>query len=163
MAEIEPPQTPPGLCEVRSMILDQMILSRPPDPAGDAPVEKLTEADAAEMLALATLTEPGPFTRKAQALGIFYGVRIDGRLAAMAGERLKVDGHSELSGVCTHPDFRGRGLARLLSIFVTRQILARGETPFLHTRHPNLPATRLYESIGYTQRTALHLVGMVRA
>ncbi len=138
-----------------------MVLSRQPEAAEDVPIEPLTEAHAAEMLALAQLTEPGPFTLKAQALGTFYGIHLDGRLAAMAGERMKVAGFSELSGVCSHPDFRGRGLARMLSVFVTRKIVARGETPFLHAWVDNVGAIRLYETIGYTVRARLH-VAIVR-
>ncbi len=162
LVEIMPPATPPGLVAVRTGAVTQMILARPAAAVDDARIEKLTEADAAEMLALAQLTEPGPFTLKAQALASFHGIRIDGRLAAMAGERMKVAGHSELSGVCVHPDFRGRGLARLLSIFVTRQILARGETPFLHAWENNTPAIRLYESIGYVQRATFNLLAVVK-
>ena len=108
------------------------------------------------ILALAKLTQPGPFTLRAQALGDFFGVRIDGRLAAMAGERMKQEGYAELSGVCAHPDFRGRGLARLLSVFVARRILARGETPYLHAWADNIAAIGLYDSIGFQTRTMLN-------
>lgn len=146
---------PPGFAVVRGGPAVQMTLAQTPEPVADARIERLTEADAAEMLALAKLTEPGPFTLRAQALGDFFGVRIDGRLAAMAGERMKQEGHTELSGVCAHPDFRGRGLARLLSIFVMHRILARGEAPYLHAWANNLAAIRLYESIGFKTRTML--------
>jgi ribosomal protein S18 acetylase RimI-like enzyme len=139
----------------------QMILKAAPAAVADARIEKLTEADAAEMLALATLTKPGPFTLRAQALGDFYGIRIDGRLAAMAGERMKQEGFAELSGVCSHPDFRGRGLARLLSVFVTHRILARGETPYLHAWASNTTAIRLYETIGFELRSEMN-VAIVR-
>jgi predicted GNAT family acetyltransferase len=151
---------PPGFVPVVAAPGVQMVLARAPAAIADPPVERLTEADAAEMLALAKLTEPGPFTLKAQALGAFFGVRIDGRLAAMAGERMQVEDYSEMSGVCTHPDFRGHGLARLLSIFVTHQILARGQTPFLHAWAGNTAAIRLYESIGYDLRTPMHVAAV---
>jgi predicted GNAT family acetyltransferase len=139
----------------------QMILKRPPPKVSDARIEKLGEADASEMLALATLTKPGPFTLRAQALGEFFGVRHDGRIAAMVGERMKRDGLAEISGVCAHPDFRGRGLARQLSIFVTHKILERGETPFLHAYASNAAAIRLYESIGFELRSMMN-VAMIR-
>jgi predicted GNAT family acetyltransferase len=115
------------------------------------------------MLDLATLTRPGPFSLKAQALGEFHGVRIDGRIAAMAGERMKQEGYAELSGVCVHPDFRGRGLARLLSIYVTHRIRARGETPYLHAWASNTPAITLYEKIGYGTRVRLNVRVVRRA
>ncbi|TGU85202.1 GNAT family N-acetyltransferase, partial [Mesorhizobium sp. M00.F.Ca.ET.151.01.1.1] len=97
-----------------------MITGQALQTVADPRIEQLTRQDAAEMLALASLTKPGPFTLEALSLGEFWGVKIDGRLAAMAGERMKQPGYSELSGVCSHPDFRGGGLARLLSLFVAK-------------------------------------------
>jgi ribosomal protein S18 acetylase RimI-like enzyme len=135
----------------------QLILMRPPPKVADARITRLTEADAAEMLEIATLTKPGPFTLKAQALGEFFGVKIGGRLAAMAGERMKQDGFTEISGVCTHPDFRGQGLARLLSIFMAHRILERGETPYLHAYATNQAAIGLYESIGFEVRREMNV------
>jgi predicted GNAT family acetyltransferase len=146
-----------GLTCVTATSVVQMILTRTPATVSDERIERLTEVDAAEMLALATLTRPGPFTLEAQALGEFFGVRIGDRLAAMAGERMKQEGYSEISGVCTHPDFRGRGLGRLLSVFMTDRVLARGETPYLHTYATNAAAIGLYESIGYDTRAVLNV------
>jgi predicted GNAT family acetyltransferase len=113
---------------------------------------KLTDADAPEMLALATLTEPGPFLARTHAMGSFLGIRIAGRLAAMAGERFRFPGYTELSGVCTHPDFRGRGFARTLSAAVSANIESRSERPFLHAWKSNLAAISLYESLGFELR-----------
>ncbi|WP_296820797.1 GNAT family N-acetyltransferase [Brevundimonas sp.] len=118
---------------------------------------ELGDADAAEMLALATLTQPGPFFESTHRLGGFIGVRIDGRLAAMAGERMKPEGFTEVSGVCTHPDFRGRGLGAALSRVVANRILARGETPFLHAWHDNAAAIGLYERLGFRLRTKVNV------
>lgn len=98
----------------------------------DDGVSVLGDTDAADMLALARLTEPGPFLPRTHTMGRFIGLRIDGRLAAMAGERMRFPGHVEVSGVCTHPHFRGRGLARRLSAAVAAEIQRRGEQPFLH-------------------------------
>ncbi len=157
LAEAGPIALPPGLAVTTTAAVVQMVLTRPPEPVADARIEPLNGADAEEMLALALLTKPGPFTRGARALGEFYGIRIDGRIAAMAGERMKQVGFAELSGVCSHPDFRGRGLARLLSVFVTHRILARGETPYLHAYTTNRPAITLYETIGFEKRTTLNI------
>lgn len=124
----------------------------------DDRVEPLGWADADEMLALATLTKPGPFTARALELGRFWGVRQQGRIVAMAGERLVADGYTELSGVCTHPDVRGQGLGRLMSSFVSGQISAKGEAAFLHCFATNATAIGLYESIGYRVRTPMNVV-----
>lgn len=156
LLDADPIVLPPALVVVLSVKVTQMTLVRPPEPMPDPRIQRLDEADAEEMLNLATLTKPGPFTLKAQALGEFFGIRIDGRIAAMAGERLKIDGHAELSGVCSHPDFRGRGLARVLSVFVMHRILDRGEAPFLHAWTTNTPAIRLYETIGFEVRAELN-------
>ncbi|HZP18968.1 MAG TPA: GNAT family N-acetyltransferase [Bauldia sp.] len=156
--EADEPAVPPSFVPVVAAPVVQMVLADPPAPVADPRIEKLSEADAPEMLELATLTRPGPFTLRAQALGDFFGVRIGGRLAAMTGERMKVDGYSEVSGVCSHPDFRGKGLARLLSVHVTRRLLDRGETPYLHAWASNTAAIRLYETIGFRVRATLNAV-----
>jgi predicted GNAT family acetyltransferase len=128
----------------------------------DQRIEKLGEADAAAMLELASLTKPGPFTMRAQALGDFWGIKENGRLIAMAGERLKLDGLTELSGVATHPDFQGKGLGRLMTLYVAGKIFAKGEQPFLHTYATNAVAIRLYESLGFKLRTRMNVAVIER-
>jgi ribosomal protein S18 acetylase RimI-like enzyme len=161
LPEVNDLAIPPGFTTVFAAPLVQMVLVREPPEMPDVRIGRLTDDDAAEMLDLAAVTRPGPFTLKAQALGPFYGIRLDGRLAAMAGERMKQVGFEEVSGICTHPDFRGRGLARVLSVLVTRRTLARGVTPYLHAFASNQAAIRLYESIGFTVRRELN-VAMIR-
>jgi predicted GNAT family acetyltransferase len=149
---------PTDLVEVKSAKGVQMVaaagISVTPD-RGD--IRTLTDADAPEMLALATLTEPGPFLGRTHTMGTFLGIRIDGRLAAMAGERMRFPGYTEVSGVCTHPDFRGRGLARRLSAAVLADIVARGDQPFLHAWKSNHAAITLYKSLGFTLRTEVNV------
>lgn len=117
--------------------------------------EPLGEADAGEMLALATLTAPGPFFDKTHRLGDFIGVRQNGRLIAMAGERMKPDSFTEVSGVCTHPDHRGQGFASALMRVVTQRILERGEQAFLHAYAANTATIALYETLGFRVRTTV--------
>ncbi len=126
-------------------------------PAWDADFEILAlgDADAAQMLALATLTKPGPFFSRTHQLGSFVGVRADGKLVAMAGERMRPVGYTEASGVCVHPDHRGKGYAARLLREVTARILARGERAFLHSYADNATAIGLYESLGYRGRRKL--------
>jgi ribosomal protein S18 acetylase RimI-like enzyme len=136
----------------------QMICSAlRPGPA-DLAFESLSEADAPEMLALATLTKPGPFFDRTHRLGDFIGVKRDGRLIAMAGERMKPAGFTEVSGVCTHPDFRGQGLAGAMMRIVTERILARGEQAFLHAYAENTGAIGLYERLGFSIRTPVTVI-----
>jgi len=151
------------LSALSSASLVQMIAEQPVLTVSDARVQRLTQDDAVEMLALASLTKTGPFTLEALRLGDFWGVKIDGRLAAMAGERMKQPGHSELSGVCSHPDFRGGGLGRLLSLFVANRIFARGEIPYLHAYASNTAAIGLYESIGFRLRSMMNMAVVQRA
>ena len=151
------------LSALSSASLVQMIAEQPVLTVSDARVQRLTQDDAVEMLALASLTKTGPFTLEALRLGDFWGVKIDGRLAAMAGERMKQPGHSELSGVCSHPDFRGLGLGRLLSLFVSNRIMARGEVPYLHAYANNANAIGLYESIGFKLRSEMNVAVVQRA
>lgn len=153
---------PAALSAISTASLVQMIAEQPVQAVSDERIRRLTQDDAAEMLALAALTRPGPFTLEALSLGDFWGVKIDGRLAAMAGERMKQPGYTELSGVCSHPDFRGGGLARRLSLFVANQIMTRGEIPYLHAYASNVAATGLYESIGFRLRSMMNMAVVQR-
>lgn len=141
----------------------QMIADGPLPVVEDERIARLGEADAADMLELATLTQPGPFTLRALVLGNFWGIRDQGRLVAMAGERLKVNGMTEVSGVCTHPDVRGRGLGKLMTRYAAGQISATGQQPFLHTYALNAAAIALYEKIGFRIRTRMHVAVMTRS
>lgn len=153
---------PPEISAASTASLVQMIAEPPMADLADGRIRQLTKDDAAEMVALASLTRPGPFTLEALSLGNFWGITIDGRLAAMAGERMKQPGYSELSGVCTHPDFRGGGLARLLSVFVAGRIAARGEVAYLHAYDSNAAAIGLYESIGFRLRNRMNMAVVQR-
>ncbi|MBW8900652.1 MAG: GNAT family N-acetyltransferase [Massilia sp.] len=102
-----------------------------------------------QAMALAMLTRPGPFGPRTIELGDYFGIFDDGRLVAMAGERMAAADLREVSGVCTHPDFQGRGLARRLMLKLVRRQLARGETPFLHAMSANRRAHDLYLGMGF--------------
>jgi len=108
--------------------------------------------DAAEMVALAELTRPGPFATSTVDLGGYLGVRRKGRLVAMAGRRLQLPGWIEISAVCTHPHHRGQGLARLLIAAVDAAIRQQGHRAFLHAIHQNTTAIKLYDQLGFTTR-----------
>jgi predicted GNAT family acetyltransferase len=150
--EADPPEQLAGVVITPGDPISQMVTEAPIFAPADFDVVELGDEDAPEMLALATLTKPGPFFARTHQLGDFIGVRIAGRLAAMAGERLKLPGFTEVSAVCTHPDFRGRRLAAGLMSLVTRAIVERGETPFLHVYDHNVSAIRLYEALGWRRR-----------
>jgi predicted GNAT family acetyltransferase len=108
--------------------------------------------DVPAMMELTALTKPGPFGLRTHELGHFVGIRIDGQLAAMAGERMKPADYTEITAICVHPSHRGRGYGQLLLGVVARQIVARGEIPFLHVFSDNGSAIALYLRQGMTIR-----------
>ncbi|GHB32258.1 hypothetical protein GCM10010377_23200 [Streptomyces viridiviolaceus] len=112
----------------------------------------LGPADVPEILELVARTRPGPFLPRTVLLGTYLGIRHRGRLIALAGERLRLPGWTEISAVCTDPDHRGRGLATRLVRAVAAGIRERGDTPFLHAAASNTHAIGLYESLGFTLR-----------
>jgi predicted GNAT family acetyltransferase len=148
------PPLPETFEVVMASQIDQFVGIAPPGIARRTDIHALSSDDVPEMLALTELTKPGPFLPRTHELGAFYGVRIGGRLAAMAGERLKLPGHTEITAVCTHPDFRGMGLAAALIAHVAEEIQARGETPFLHVFSHNASAIAVYRRLGMTFRRA---------
>ncbi|GAB1817616.1 GNAT family N-acetyltransferase [Herbidospora sp. RD11066] len=121
------------------------------EPFADA--EVLGPDDVPDMLDLVARTEPGPFLPRTIEMGTYLGVRHEGKLIAMAGERLHPPGWTEISAVCTDASFRGQGLATRLVLAVAAGIRARGETPFMHASASNVNAIRLYEKLGFTLRT----------
>ena len=146
----------PGLRVVSSVALLQMVLEGKAPDTSDGKKKPvfvdLGEPDVPEMMALTELTKPGPFNRRTREMGDYVGVREDGRLIAMAGERLRVPGYTEVSAVCTHPDHLGRGYAAFLMSEIIGRIVERGERPFLHVRPENARAVGLYERLGFEKR-----------
>jgi predicted GNAT family acetyltransferase len=146
----EPARSAAGLTLTVQFLLEQMICRswRCLSPS-DVKIEDLAEADVPEMLALTALTEPGPFSDRTICLGGYCGIRDQGRLVAMAGRRTAIPGHREVSAVCTHPSYRGRGYGAALVCAVSHRIIRDGELPYLHVRQSNSSAISLYRRLGY--------------
>jgi ribosomal protein S18 acetylase RimI-like enzyme len=155
------PRIPDRWTLVRGGVLVQMVAEEPTpvsiaEPKG-VTLRVLTAGDAPAMVELAQLTEPGPFRLRTMELGTFFGIFEERRLLAMAGKRLHVPGYVEVSGVCTHPEARGRGYARLLMSCVMEEIAAEGKKPFLHSFAQNYGAIRVYEDLGFRVRRSFEL------
>lgn len=155
---------PAGTREVKRAVLTQMVAEGPPPPPreGEPPIVPLGEEDGLEMAALAEHAKPGPWGPKTHRYGPFFGIRENGRLLAMAGQRILVPGMAEVSGVSTWADCRGRGLARALIGHVMREMVARGEQPFLHSYADNAGAIALYESLGFRIRREVHVLAIAK-
>jgi len=146
------PELPEGWSLHAYARLAQMICTVP-IPVVDGPsIIELSGADRADVLELTALVYPHYFRPRTMEMGRYFGIYQHGRLAAMAGERMGWDTHQEISAICTHPDFAGRGYARRLTAMLTNDNLARGRTPFLHASHENHRALRMYEQLGYAYR-----------
>ena len=126
---------------------------------GSDEVAPLGADDADDILELVDLTRPGPFAPRTYEFGGYVGIRRHGQLVAMAGERMRPEGWAEVSAVSTHPEHRRQGLAELLVRVVVAGIVAREETPYLHTGVDNVDAIRLYEAMGFTIRRHTRFVG----
>lgn len=130
-----------------------------PAGAADSEVVELGPADVPEMLDLVARTRPGPFWPRTRELGTYLGIRGNGSLVAMAGERLRPPGWTEISTVCTTPESRGRGHATRLITTLTTRILSRSERPFLHAAETNTGAIALYERLGFRTRRGVAFRG----
>jgi predicted GNAT family acetyltransferase len=150
------PVTAPAEFKVLLAKPGEQMIGMPAETAGrTADIVTLGPDDAPAMLELTKLTKPGPFTLRTHELGTFLGIRLDGQLVAMAGERMKPANYTEITAVCVHPAHRGRGYAQILLGAVARQIAARGEIPFLHVFSDNDSAIALYRRQGMEIRRRL--------
>lgn len=159
-----PATPPPDWAQVFVLQGRQLVWAGdgPPAPAREpaaAGVVELGADDVPEMLDLVARTQPGPFRPRTRELGTYLGVREHGRLVAMAGERLRPPGWTELSAVCTAPEARGRGHAARLVSTLAAAALSRGDRPFLHVAEANTVAIRLYERLGFTSRAQVTFRG----
>jgi len=141
---------PPGWHVEKEARMFKMVWQAavPADDAAPDAIPLRTE-HASQAVELAKLTNPGPFGIRTPDLGEYFGYFDGGRLIAMAGERMCAGDLHEISGICTHPDFQGRGLARKLTLKLVRRQLQRGKTPFLHVMSHNAPARALYDKMGF--------------
>ncbi|MEH2508141.1 putative GNAT family acetyltransferase [Bradyrhizobium sp. AZCC 1578] len=136
---------------------EQMIGTPVEKPANGVDIVTLGVDDVPAMIELTELTKPGPFSARTHELGTFLGIRVDGQLVAMAGERMKPGQYTEITAVCVHPSHRGRGYGQMLLSAISRQIVSRGEIPLLHVFTNNHSAIALYRRQGMEIRRRLHV------
>jgi predicted GNAT family acetyltransferase len=159
----EPVSETGDLVVVAHKHIDQMTCDRQHGSPHTEHITELGPADVPDILHLVELTKPGPFSAGAIVLGTYLGIRHAGKLIAMAGERMRFDGFTEVSAVCTHPGYRGWGYASSLICALDRKIYARGETPFLHLYSDNTIAAGLYTKLGFTHQRRLIVTVLRRA
>jgi predicted GNAT family acetyltransferase len=159
---------PPGYLELDAKwkvrndnALLQMVFEKPSfDLTLDASIRALAAADVPEMLALTQLAKPGPFFENTIDFGGYFGFFVEGRLVSMAGTRLAAGPYTEVSAVCTHPDFVGQGLAQRVLPYVMHYIQQQGQIPYLQLYPDNLPALRLYQRLGFVERANLRVYSL---
>ena len=153
--------TPAGWKELFREEVTQYVSTDLPPPGDEVELIELGAADSEEMVALAKLTEPGPFSAETYKTGRYFGHRHNGALIAMAGERMRVAGWGEVSAVCVHPDGVRQGLGGILTLAAAQAIQARGDRACLHVRDGNDPAHGLYRKLGFEVRRTIE-VGVYR-
>jgi len=144
-------------------LLAQMICPTRIDPVDGPEIIELSDTHRVDVLALTALVYPHYFRPRTMELGRYFGIYRDGRLAAMIGERMGMDDQQEISAVCTHPDYSGRGYARQLLARLSDDNLERGRIPFLHVSQDNRRAMRLYAQNGYHLRCEIPFWSLRRA
>lgn len=158
-----PVALPAGVEVIRIADVLQMIV----DEWNPVPVQlammPLGEPDERQMVELVELTKPGPFAPKARLMGTFRGLLDDGRLIAMSGERMRTPTFTEISAVCTHPDYRGRGYAKQFVSQGGNEIVADGKTPFLHVFADNAVAIATYQKLGFRPSRLMQFTVIRRA
>lgn len=152
--------TPPDGWEIAFHVDGVQLVDESVHAVPDAEAVVLGAADVPQMLALVDRTRPGPFRPRTVEMGTYLGIRRDGELVAMAGERMRPPGWTEISAVCTAPEYRGQGLGARLVLAVAAGIKARGETPFLQAAGDNDNAIRLYEALGFRLRRRMPFTGI---
>lgn len=157
------PSLPDGWTLEAHLPLAQMVCSAPIQLIDGPEVIALSETHRADVLALTALVYPHYFRPRTMELGRYFGIYQDGRLAAMIGERMGMDACQEISAVCTHPDFNGRGYARRLLALLSNDNLDRARTPFLHVSRQNQRAVSLYEQMGYRHRRDIGFWSLCRS
>ncbi len=160
---VAPRVVPPGWRLDKLEDLVQMECAAPLTMPDGPEIVALDRSRRADALALTALVYPHYFRPRTMELGRYFGMYLDGRLVAMAGERLGAPGLREMSAICTHPDFLGRGYARRLTAFLSNDTLARGQRPFLHVSPANHRARGVYEAMGYRLRRTIPFWSLRRA
>ena len=151
----KPLSFPSDLAIIKDIFIDQMVCADL-KPLSLHSIVQLNQADVPAMIELTSITKPGPFLEGTIQMGRFFGIKSDdGQLLAMAGERLRMNGFTEVSAVCTNPDFQGRGYAGALITFVSSLILSEGKIPFLHVKTDNIGAKKLYQKLGFVFRSEI--------
>ncbi len=165
VAGVGPPAFPRGWQLLEHAFVLQMVCTRAIEvPKQVAKWRVLAPEDRGAMIALTKLVYPGYFRARTNEMGQYFGIdpedgvaANEGMLAAMAGERIATPQFVEVSGVCTHPQYLGRGYAGFLVSLLVNDILARGFTPFLHVSEQNVRAIAIYERLGFTTRARIEL------
>lgn len=151
---VAPPPPPGWQLEPKKPVLQMICSQRAPGIPGP-PVTAMGAEQAPDMIALTELVFPGFFRPRTLEMGAYYGIYDGARLAAMAGERMRLDGYQELSAICTHPDYTGRGYAQRLISILCNAAFERGFTPFLHVYADNERAIGVYRKMSFVDRVVL--------
>lgn len=157
------PLDAPRVILQNELVTIQMVLTGVPKPGVHHGITRLNGSFDAELFKLVNLVQPGFFGEWTSLMGDYFGIFEKGRLVAATGERMKMDGFTEISAVVTHPDFTGRGFGKRLVAHTAEKVLSEGCIPFLHVNEKNSVARKLYENLGFAATRSISFWNLVKS
>ena len=146
------PQKTSGLSFEKELVCLQMVCSETIKMETTEDILELNEKHKGQLVQLVNMVQPGYFKEGTVKMGDYFGIFKNDTLVAVTGERMKMNGFTEISAVVTHPAFTGKGFAKQLIAHTVNKNFEQTIVPYLHVAETNSGAIQLYEKLGFVAR-----------